>query len=177
MQGGLSSGRNLNTLIESMKYVQNKEIILVILGEGYLLKDLQKLTEIHNLTNTVYFHEAVAQSELMHLTASADAGIIPYQPICLNNFYCTPNKLFEFIAAGLPIIATDLPEIKKIVQGSEIGLVGDTSSSLGFAKLIDDFFSNTELLIKMKSNLLLAQKLYCWEMEGMKLVEIYKGLR
>jgi glycosyltransferase involved in cell wall biosynthesis len=176
LQGGVSAGRNLEILVSAMRYVTNEHIVLVILGDGLLVRKLKKIAALQGLNARVYFHDAVPQNELLTLTASADAGVIPYQANCLNNLYCTPNKLFEFIAAGIPIIATDLPEIRNLVEGNSVGLVGDTSSPRAMAGLIDDFFSNERRFVYWKSQLALTRERVCWEQEEKKLVAIYEGL-
>jgi glycosyltransferase involved in cell wall biosynthesis len=176
-QGGLSAGRNLEVLVDSMRYVQNPSVILVILGDGLLLQSLQRRARQEGLKERVYFHAAVPQKALLELTAAADAGVIPYQATCLNNNYCTPNKLFEFIAAGLPILATDLPEIRKMIQEQEIGLLGDTSSPQKLASLMDSFFSDQQRFAYWKVRISRARQLICWEKEEKKLVEIYEALR
>ncbi len=177
LQGGLSAGRNLEGLVVAMRYVQNPVVVLVVLGDGLLLHSLQKMAQQEGLKERVYFHAAVPQNELLALTAAADAGVIPYQATCLNNYYCTPNKLFEFIAAGLPILATDLPEIRKMVQELKIGLVGDTGSPQKLAALMDDFFSDEQRFAFWKARVSVARQLICWEQEEKKLVEIYEALR
>jgi glycosyltransferase involved in cell wall biosynthesis len=176
-QGGLSSGRNLEVLMDAMRYVQNPSVVLVVLGDGLLLKVLQKMAQQDGLKGRVYFHAAVPQNELLSLTAAANAGVIPYQATCLNNYYCTPNKLFEFIASGLPILATDLPEVRRLVEGQQIGLVGDTSSPPKLAALMDIFFLDENLLTNWKAQVSVVRQMICWEQEEKKLVEIYEALR
>jgi len=177
LQGGLSGGRNLETLVAAMRYVKNPSVVLVVLGEGLLLHSLQKLVNRLELKARVYFHAAVPQNELLTLTVAADVGVIPYQATCLNNLYCTPNKLFEFVAAGLPILATDLPEIRRLVEGQHIGLVGDTSSPQKLAVLMDNFFADENRFAAWKARAVIARKLICWEQEEKKLVEAYEALR
>lgn len=177
LQGGLSAGRNLDVLVDAMRYVKDPYVVLVVLGDGLLLRSLQKMVQQEGLAGRVYFHAAVPQNELLALTAAADAGVIPYQATCLNNHYCTPNKLFEFIAAGLPILATDLPEIRRLVEGQQIGQVGDTGSPQKLAALIDDFFSNEQRFATWKARVSVVRQLICWEQEEKKLVEIYEALR
>jgi glycosyltransferase involved in cell wall biosynthesis len=177
LQGGLSAGRNLETLVAAMRYVKNPALVLVVLGDGILLRSLQKMVKRERLTERVYFHAAVPQHELLALTATADAGVIPYQATCLNNRYCTPNKLFEFISVGLPVLATDLPELRRFVVGQQIGVVGNTSSPRNIAALMDDFFSNEHRFATWKANVAAARRLICWEQEEKKLVEIYEAFR
>jgi glycosyltransferase involved in cell wall biosynthesis len=177
MQGGLSAGRNLEVLVDAMRHVHNLSVVLVILGNGLLLQTLKKRVHQRNLTGRVFFHPAVPQHELLEFTAAADAGVIPYQATCLNNRYCTPNKLFEFIAAGLPIVATDLPEIRELVYARGIGLVGNTNSPKALAELLDDFFANEQRFAAWKAQVLVVRREVCWEREERKLVALYEELR
>ena len=176
-QGGLSAGRNLEVLVAAMALVQDPSVVLVFLGDGVLRQKLHAKSAAASIAGRVYFHAAVPQNELLGLTAAADAGIIPYQATCLNNYYCTPNKLFEFVAAGIPILASDLPEIRRLVVGQHIGMVGDMGSAQLLAFLIDGFFADPQRLRTWQDNLSIARKTICWESEEKKLVQIYRALR
>ncbi|MBI2791921.1 MAG: glycosyltransferase family 4 protein [Gammaproteobacteria bacterium] len=175
-QGGLSKGRHLETLIEAMRYLQNPNVDLVILGNGQLLLKLKRLAKTFRVNKRVYFHPAVLQERLLDYTQAADAGLIPYQATCLNNYYCTPNKLFEFIGAGIPLLTSDLPEISRIVKTHELGLLGEMSTAKTFAKLIDDFFSDEAKIIQWKKNVLQVRQQFCWRSEEEKLLKIFKEL-
>lgn len=175
-QGGLSKGRNLEKLVESMSYVKTPNLHLVVLGNGVLLSLLQQLASKYEIEHRVHFHAAVPQKSLLQYTASADVGIIPYRATCLNNYYCTPNKLFEFIAAGLPVVATDLPEIRRIVQNNGIGVVGETESAQQLAVLVDMLCSDTERLKKCKRAVLVAGKKINWQCESQILIDVYREL-
>jgi glycosyltransferase involved in cell wall biosynthesis len=175
-QGGLTKGRHLETLIEAISYLQNPNVDLVILGDGQLLSKLKLLTNTFGVNKRVYFHPAVLQEKLLAYTQAADAGLIPYQATCLNNYYCTPNKLFEFIGAGIPLLTSDLPEIARIVKTYDFGLLGEMSTAKEFAKLIDDFFSDEERLVQWKKNVLQVRQQFCWKNEEEKLVNIFKGI-
>ena len=176
-QGGLSAGRNIENLVMAMQHVQDESVVLVVLGDGLILNKLKKNVEKCHLQGKVKFHPAVAQSDLLSFTVAADAGVIPYQSNCLNSYYCTPNKLFEYIAAGIPILATDLPEITKIVAGNTIGTVGDTSSSGKMAGLIDSFFSDMNRFTIWSENIKVLRGHINWEQESIKLKEIFGHLR
>ena len=175
-QGGLSAGRNLDSLVEAMAYVRDESIALVILGDGALLKALTAKVRRFGLIRRVFFHPAVSQAALARFTAAADAGVIPYQANCLNNYYCTPNKLFEFIAAGLPILANALPEIRKMLEERGLGLVGDMVTPRHIAALIDDFFCDEMRFSGWSRNVYRAREEICWEKEGEKLVKVFQAL-
>ena len=175
-QGGLSKGRNLENLVESISYVQTSNLHLIVLGNGVLLSLLQQLACKYRIEDRVHFHKAVPQKVLLQYTASADVGIIPYQATCLNNYYCTPNKLFEFIAAGLPVVATDLPEIRRIVHNNGIGVVGETESAPQLAVLLDMLCSDSEKLKECKRAVLIAGKKINWQCESQILIDVYREL-
>ncbi len=176
-QGGLSANRNLEEMVQAMQGLPNPAVHLVLLGDGELQPTLAKLIKHHHLMGRVHLHPAVPQDRLLALTAAADAGIIPYQAICLNNLYCTPNKMFEFIAAGLPILASDLPEIRRIVVGHDIGQVANLGKADLIRATIQDFFSTPTRLAHWRRNLRATRSVVCWEVEAKKLLRIYEPLR
>lgn len=176
-QGGLSAGRNLTELVQAMTGLESSNIHLVILGNGQMARELQRIVARQGLEKRVHFHPAVPQAQLLSITRSADAGIIPYQAICLNNYYCTPNKLFEFISAGLPILASDLPELRRLVHEQQIGLVADLSSGSRLTQAISEFFSDDSQLQAWRSNLEKVRQEMSWQREGEVLKRIYEGVR
>jgi len=175
LQGGLLSDRNLEVLVKAISLIQNSSIHLVFLGNGNGVPILKALVSTLDVGEFVHFMPAVQQAELQAYTMSADIGVIPYLPDCLNNYYCTPNKLFEFIAAGLPIVASDLPEIKKIVSGNNIGLVVDSSSEQLIAEAIEQLLVSDKAYRTYKNNALKLRKTLNWEHEGEKVVNLYRN--
>lgn len=172
-QGGLSAGRNIEALISAMDDVLNEDVHLVVMGDGQLKTQLKTIAR----SDRVHLHPAVSQHDLLDFTASADAGVIPYQATCLNNHYCTPNKLFEFIAAGLPILASGLPEIERIICTHAIGMTGDMSTPENIAVLVDKFFSDESRMQTWRTNVERTREIVCWEEEGKKVVEIFEAFR
>lgn len=141
-QGGFAPHRNLEHLVTAMAYVKSEDIDLVIMGFGDYGKTLKKIAQKRGLLGKrIYFLPAVPQSELLQHSASADLGIIPYPHVDLNSYYCTPNKLFEFIQAGLPILANDSPELRRFVVNEGFGMVHEMSTPRHIAQAIDKAFS------------------------------------
>ncbi len=180
-QGGLSDGRNLDNLVAAMAQVRNRSVVLVMLGDGPRLGNLQRLVRARELGSRVLFHAAVPREELLAFTGSADAGIIPYQATCLNNYYCTPNKLYEFVAAAVPILASDLPELRRVVMGEEfrgrqVGLVANLGAPSEIAARIDSFFENALRVEEWRVNVRALARTLCWEEEQKSLVRLYETL-
>lgn len=176
-QGGFSAGRNLLELVEAMMLLRDSKIHLVLLGDGQLADALHHLIKRKGLQTRVHLHPAVAQTQLLEVTAAADAGVIPYQAICLNNYYCTPNKLFEFIAAGLPILASDLPELRRLVEGNQIGCVGDLATPPAIAKMIEQFFADELRLQFWRERLAVVRQEISWQREGESLKQLYRAFK
>lgn len=176
-QGGLSTSRNIETLIAAFGRVRNENVMLAILGDGPALPLLERRVRTLGLTSRVRFHPAVPQAELLEMTRGADFGVIPYRANCLNMELCTPNKLFEFIMARVPIVATDLPEIRRIVDGYDIGLLGRTDDPEAFAGLIDEALDKRIGSIQTwRTGLERAAYDLCWEREGEKYLSVVREL-
>jgi glycosyltransferase involved in cell wall biosynthesis len=155
-------------------YLNTPGVHLAFLGDGLLRDRLAALARRVGVADRVHLVPAVPQADLLGYTRSADLGVIPYRPNCLNNRFCSPNKLFEFIAAGLPIIASDLPELRRFVVGYGIGLVGNTESPRALAGMVDAFFERPEIAEGFRSNLVRARREVNWAREGDTLVGLYR---
>lgn len=169
-QGNLNEGRGLKLLVESFQYV-NKNIYLLILGNGVLKKELQELVFKLKLNNKIFFHNEVAHSELLSFTKGADFGINLLEDLNLSKKYAVPNKLFEYIHSELPIISSKMPESINIYEQYNIGkLVENNSKSI--SKAINTIIN--ENLKEYKSNCQLAALKYSWENQEQTLQSIVK---
>lgn len=175
-QGWMSRNRGLQALCGAMAMVP-KSIHLVFMGYGDAQEELQNIARTRGLESQVHFKGAVPQSELLFWTASADAGIIPYQGIDLNYYYCSPNKLFEFILAGLPIIANDLPFLRSVVAGQGFGIVQALDDEQAYAEAIKAMFDLTVGgPARFRQAILDQQNQYSWEHEEQKIIAAYRNL-
>ncbi|QLC73632.1 glycosyltransferase [Pseudomonas sp. LPB0260] len=165
-QGGFAPHRNLEALVEAMAYVRASDVDLVMMGFGTfgdLLK--AKAARLKLLGSRVHFLPAVAQSELLQHSASADIGIIPYPHVDLNSYYCTPNKLFEFIQAGLPILANDSPELNRFVRVNKFGSSAKMTNPRKIALAIDSAFSSGDFS-EWRSNIKCGRSKFAWRGQG-----------
>jgi glycosyltransferase involved in cell wall biosynthesis len=124
----------------------------------------------------VYFLPAVPQRELLAYCASADVGVIPYQAVDLNNYYSSPNKLFDYIQAALPIVASDLPFLRKVIVTDGLGTVSKLDSPESYAEAINRVLTLPDGGEEFKRNLRRVAPQYTWEAQARKLVEAYQGL-
>lgn len=126
-QGGLLPHRGLEKLVEAARLLPSRWSI-VIMGEGPMAEQVSRAVE--SLTplrprqrKALTLLPPVPYSELTAWTAGGTLGIIPYEPTGLNHLHCTPNKLWEYPAAGVPVLATALPEMARLIQDWKMGFL------------------------------------------------------
>jgi glycosyltransferase involved in cell wall biosynthesis len=167
--------RALDQLVRSMALVRNPRVHLVLMGYGEGLEAFPRLARELGVSERVHCKDAVPQSELLFWTASADAGIIPYPPEDLNNYYCSPNKLFEFIAARLPMIANDLPFLRDTVAGNDFGVIRKLETPADIAGAIDSMFDASGAdRERFRRSLMASGDRFAWPVEKEKLLALYR---
>jgi len=173
-QGWFAANRNLATLVEGMACLDH-QYYLVMMGYGSYVRELERLAQNCRVSDRVIFVPAKSQAELLYYTASADVGVMPYSKQAnLNNFYSSPNKLYEFIAAGLPILANRLPYYEEIIGRFRNGLVADIDTPEAFACAVQEIF--TQDLEELRRHSLAAYRELNWDREATKILMIYKDL-
>lgn len=135
-QGGLVPGRGLDVCVRAAAHFADG-VHLVLIGRGKSLDDLTALADELGVTDRVHFLPAVEPGDLPAYTAAADVGVIPYQPVSRNNEYALPNKAFEYPGAGIPFVAADLPELRRIAQTARCGEVYDPFEPGQLAAAVD----------------------------------------
>ncbi|MEM9064510.1 MAG: glycosyltransferase [Planctomycetota bacterium] len=173
-QGWMSATRGLATLIRGFAACEIGRLRLVLMGYGDERDNLQTLADELGITDRVHILDPVPQDELIWWTGSADAGAIPYPPVDLNNRLCSPNKLFEFVQARLPIIANDLPFLRDVVGGRGIGVLADLESPEGVAGAIHSMFEDKGGQTRFHAPLLAAAPELSWKAEQRHLFEVYR---
>lgn len=119
-QGQLNEGRGLSLLLESMKLLP-LEFKLVVVGNGSLGKEMKDWTMLNILTERIKFIDTVPLNELSAFTSGADLGINLLETFNLSKEYASPNKLFEYMHAGIPVVASDTIENQRVFSSFPIG--------------------------------------------------------
>ena len=89
------------------------------------------------LNKSIYFLDAVREDELVAAAAEADVGIVPYLPIAINERLACPNKLSQYLHAGLMVITNDLPYVKSVLEEAEAGLSYSSADLSTLAQAVD----------------------------------------
>lgn len=120
-QGLVGPGRGLKQSIEAIKLVP--EVHLVIMGNGIWLDELKNYAKSLNVESRVHFTGWVSYTTLLDWTVSADIGLVVIESYTKSLEFAFPNKLFEYAMAKLPVIASDLPQVKIVVEMNKSGLL------------------------------------------------------
>lgn len=175
-QGWISPERNLAVLVQAAERFP-PGVYLALIGYGAYEQHLRALARGTSWEGRVRFLGQVQPQEILGLTAGADLGVIPYQPIDLNHTYSSPNKFFEYVLAGVPMVAHDLPFFRGMAERYGMAALGDLSTVDGMAAAILGALGDPVRLGAMRSGCAEAAKVLNWEVEGQKLVEAYERLR
>lgn len=172
LQGsGINVQRGAEELVEAMQFVNNAVLLLV--GGGDVINILKETVEKNDLGQKVIFKPRMPYKQLMQFTAVADLGLTLDKPTNLNYKYSLPNKLFDYILAGIPVLSSPLPEIEKIITKYEVGDFIADHDPKNIARKINGMLSNQALMGKWKKNCKFAAHELTWENEEKTLKGIY----
>jgi glycosyltransferase involved in cell wall biosynthesis len=172
-QGALNMGRGLEMAIEAMKYTENT--VLVIIGQGDVETELKELTRLLGLAERVSFTGRISPEKLFDYTVQADLGISLEEDLGLNYRFALPNKVFDYIQAGVPVLVSDLPELKSLVLQYDVGTINNTKTPAELGALFNNILGDETKIQAWKLNLKKAAAELCWENEEQKLVNLYQA--
>jgi glycosyltransferase involved in cell wall biosynthesis len=140
--GTLLPSKNLTVLVEAMADPRLAGWALAFLGTGPLAGALAERAQACNVADRVFVGLRVPQQDLVGVCASADLGLLPYEDIGFNHKVATPNKLYEYAQARIPIASSDLPQIRPILtslgNGGLMSFADTVSVVEGLRRIIDE---------------------------------------
>lgn len=176
LQGaGININRGVEEAIQAMSYVDNS--LLLIIGGGNAYEDLKKLSNELNLTEKVKFINKLPFEELMQYTMQADIGLTLDKDTNINYRYSLPNKLFDYIQAEVPVLASPLVEVKKIVDEYRVGICIESYQPNEIAAKINYMLADKDRWLVWKSNTAAAKQILCWENEKKVLTDVLEKLK
>lgn len=170
-QGGLTRHRGIETILQVFELLNDPNKVVVFMGYGPLEEEIRIAAEKYN---NIFYHDAVSPDVLLDYTSSADIGLCYIDNFCLSYYYCAPNKFFEYAMAGLPIIISDLYEMKRILEQYQNGWVVPAYTTEALLEIIKNITTNM-LQIK-RENTLKLRDLYNWEAQEEVLKNLYQTL-
>jgi glycogen(starch) synthase len=175
-QGNLITDRGIEQSMDAILGLH--DAVLVLLGYGSLRQTLIARAATPPFKGHVFVLPPVRPNELLEWTASADVMVMAIQPSSLNHRYTTPQKLFEALAAGVPVVASDLPGMADIVRATDAGVLCDATAPASIATAIRQVLDQApEGLAAMRERARRAARdTYNWDRQVTTLFDVYRRL-
>lgn len=174
--GSLREQYGPEALLESLQYLKDSSVLYLILGgagDEFIL-DAEQM----GVRDQIDIVEQIPFEEMLAYLSIADIGITPLQPSDKNTYYSLARKFLEYIAAGLPVVVSDFPEYRALVEKYDLGLTVNPEAPQEIAAAVNRLVEDQQLRIQLGENAARAFDLELnWEMESRKLFEFYNGLK
>jgi glycosyltransferase involved in cell wall biosynthesis len=172
--GSLGEHRGLRELLKAYKSLDTKNMVLLIGGHGSIQDDINN--EMKDMKNALFLGEV--KNEVLPLyTKACDAVVMMMNPEEKWHKIAMPNKLFEAMAAGVPIVASEGTLYGEVVKKEECGVVLPYGDIEMLKKTIKELAANPDLRMKLGENgLNSAKREFNWQKQGKKLIEVYNHL-
>ncbi len=171
-QGHFKPGRGLMQLIEAMSLID--EAYLVLIGGGELEEAIREKIKALDIKSKISFIGYIPTEQLITTTARADLGIVLFEPTSLNYTYALPNKFFEYIMAGIPVLASNLETFEDYIDKYKFGLTVDPHDIRAIAQAIKTMISDEKQMKQWCENAQRASKILNWDNESHILLKIYE---
>jgi glycosyltransferase involved in cell wall biosynthesis len=168
---GINIDKGAEELIDAVNILDG--VALLVVGSGDVVPQLVQQVKELKIGHKVKFIPAGSWETLMKYTKTADMGMCLEKDTNLNYRYSLPNKLFNYISAGIPVISSDLQEIKKIIEQYNFGIVIPSVTPEEISKAILKLKNDPELLNKLKQNAVTASEKLNWENESKRVTAFY----
>lgn len=165
--GILDKGRGLDLILDAFNSSEVRSS-LVFLGYG---KMAERLREISSKAGNIYVHDAVPHEDVVPIASSADFGLCLIENVSLSDYFSLPNKLFEYTFSGIPVLASEFPDIKSVIDQYKIGTYCTLSKDSIREKVIDLQSSDS-----MKAYSTAALYPLSWKAQEEKLLRLYQSL-
>lgn len=174
-QGVMTVGRGYEEFVLSGKYTDDG-VRLVLRGYGPIENDLRNIITQEKLSDKVRFDSPVLVVEVVSAASSSHVGVVTTKPINTNFELSVSNKLFEYAAAGLPVILSDIPEHRYLNDKYNFGIIIDEVTPKKIAEAINELYRNKDKYTLFAENAKKMADEMVWENEAKKLIQIYEEL-
>lgn len=170
--GYITHGRHLPELVEALRYLP-EHVSLALVGDGSLWPVLERQAEKLGVGHRLHRVHPVTPQTMAPTMAQADAAVVIITSDATSYHFALPNKLFESIAAGLPLVVTDIPEVAGLVRQYDLGVILSSVEPEALARAIEAVLE-PEANARYRANALRARESLTWEAEEAKLVALYR---
>ncbi|MFT5580947.1 MAG: glycosyltransferase involved in cell wall biosynthesis [Psychromonas sp.] len=168
---GINVDRGAEEAVEAMKTVDNA--VLLFVGDGDVIPFLKEKVEKEKLHDRIRFFGKQSYEEMMKYTTLADIGLSLDKGNNVNYVNSLPNKIFDYIQAGTPVLASNIKEVSAVVLKYQVGEILDTVDAKSLSEKLNSMLSDTEKQQFYRINCLKTAEKLCWEEEVRVLDNIY----
>jgi glycosyltransferase involved in cell wall biosynthesis len=174
--GIFSKSRGSEKLVTALPSLATGVVVFLGWSSGVEEGELKDLVKRLAVEDRVFFAPPVAPHEVVSYISAAQMGVVLFRNVSLNHYYVAPNKLWECMNAGLPVVSSNFPVLKAIVEGYQFGKTCDPEDPEDIAAAINWILADKKRYDEMKRNALEAAKIFNWENESRELLKIYRRL-
>lgn len=156
-------GRGISMLLDAFSKNDNIDNVIIFMGSGDLVK---RIKEISKKKENIFYHKPVLAKNLHFYTSSADVGICLIENTCLNENYCLPNKLFEYLSGHIPVIVSSLYELRKFIKTNKCGYIFNLKKD-NLTSFLNKNINKKNLDLKL-NNIKKTNLKYDWKFEEIK---------
>ncbi|WP_375752250.1 glycosyltransferase [Vibrio sp. HN007] len=176
-QGLISESRGVFLILDALDLIpKDSKFQFIYLGDGPDQENLKKKIVQKKLSHYVHVLDAVSQDDLLKYTSSADIGVHALDNSCLNHDYCLPNKIFEYVNAGIGVICPNLTELKRFITKEDVGSLYETGNAKALSQQITYCIEYPDRIIEYKRASAKSRKSLNWDVEKQNLIKVYEGL-
>jgi len=175
LQGsGINVDRGAEEAVQAMEFLN--DAILLIIGSGDVINVLKEISEKPGIKGKVIFKGKLPYAEMLEYTAKSDIGISFDKDTNINYRFSLPNKIFDYIQCGIPVLASRLPEIEKVIVQYRVGGFIENHEPRHIASKLNEMLADSEKQSEWGKNCAEASTILNWENEEIKLLNIFKSL-
>ena len=173
--GQFYDGRGYDIMVKSAKLLEEyPDIRLAIRGFGRMEDFLRSYVAENNINN-FSFYPPVTVQELVPMASKSKVGVAITEPVCLNFELSVSNKIFEYAAAGIPVIMSNIPEHRYLNEKYNIGIILSENTPEAFAQAVIKLYEDKDFYEECRRNVIKMSNEVNWENEFGKLIEIERS--
>ena len=166
--GNLERGRGIHEILKAFSLLP-PNFVSVFMGTGSLEREILSYAEKYS---NIHIHKPVTHNQVTQIASSADFGICLIENVSLSNYYCLPNKLFENIFSGLPVIASNFPDMSQLIEKYGVGIIVENSVE----SLMEAVININDSMFKAEAFSYNSLSELSWDRQSEKLKLIYEEM-
>lgn len=171
---GINPERGVEELVLAMQYLDAGQFHLVIIGGGESWEHIGRLVADQQLSDRITLISKIPFEQLRAITRRAHLGLSLDKPNNINHIYGLPNKIFDYLHSGVPVLVSRLVELEKIVDAYDVGDFIENHEPAHIARKIEAIGSDPARLERWKINTEKVRQELCWENEGRVVLTIFE---